>query len=186
MPFAGSNKKQYLCTVKRIEYICPIDYVRGNISGRQSIEYAGGTAYDAIATGESVSSGNYQPRIVAAVRRLYDPTRIKYFSVRTRTTVNMSAGMRRSMAILGGAGALYAVLVSDKTAAIYLDCVAACPKGWTLRSFVMPLLMSGLSAKSAQIAIADGINISNPWVYTGTQTLVVDPSIINKFNSVLS
>ena len=163
----------------------PVDYVRGNISGRQNIEYNGGDAYD-IADGDRVTSNNYQPRMIAAVRDLYSPRRIKYFSIRTRTTVNMTARMRRNLAEMGGAGALFASLITHKDAAIYAQCVAACPKGMPLRMFIMPLLRVGLAAKNSNIYIADGVNIVNPWVSSDTPNVPVSTAILDKFNSELS
>ena len=171
--------------MKRIEYICPVDYIRGNISGRQDIEYNGGSAY-ALADGDRVSAGNYQPRLVAAVRHLHRRDQSKYFSVRTRSTVNMTARMRENLALMGGVGALFAALLNNKTATIYAQCVAACPKGWTLRQFITPLIRQGLTAKDEYIAIADGVSITNPWIHTGAQTLTIAQAIIDKFSDVLS
>lgn len=94
--------------------------------------------------------------------------------------------MRHNLALMGGVGALFAALLSDKTAQIYIDCLSACPIDWTLRQFVTPKLRAGLSAKTDTITIADGVTITNPWVHTGTQTLTLSPDIINKFNSELS
>ena len=171
--------------MKRIGYISPIEYVSGNISGRQDLEYNGGAAYD-IAAGSRASADDYAPRVVACVRDLYGKRMMKYFAVRTRSTVNMTARMRHNLALMGGVGAIFAALLSDKTAQIYIDCLSACPKDWTLRQFVTPKLRAGLSAKTDTITIADGVTITNPWVHTGTQTITLSPDIINKFNSELS
>lgn len=175
----------YLCGVKRIGYISPIEYVSGNISGRQVLDYDGGAAYD-IATGSRKSADDYEPRVIACVRDLYGKHQIKYFVVRTRTTVNMTARMRNNLALMGGVGALFAALLSDKTAQIYVDCLTSCPVNMTLRQFVTPKLRAGLAAKMDTITIAEGVTITNPWVHTGTQTLTISPDIINKFNSELS
>ena len=94
--------------------------------------------------------------------------------------------MRHNLALMGGVGALFAALLSDKTAQIYYDCVEVCPDDKTLRQFVTPKLRAGLSAKTDTITIADGVTITNPWVHTGTQTLTISPDIINKFNTELS
>lgn len=163
----------------------PIDYLRGNISGRQDIEYNGADAYS-LADGEVVSADDYQPRLVTKVARLGRPNMMRFFQVRTRTSVNMSAAMRSNLALMGGAGALFAALCRDKTAQIYTDCVRVCPRGETLRSFIVPLLRAGLAAKQSSITIADGVVITNPWIYSGTQTLNVPASVISKFAGVLS
>lgn len=159
--------------------------MRGNISGKQSIEYNGGDAYS-IPAGQKVPADTYSPRLIAKVLRAPYSTRIKYFQVRTRTTVNMTTKMRFNLALMGGSGALFAALVSDKTTEIYTSCVNACPKGYTLRAFMFPLLRAGLAAKDSTIVIASGVFITNPWVYNGTQTLQLPANIISKFQNELS
>lgn len=171
--------------MKRIEYICPIDCIHGNISGRQDIEYDGADAYS-ILDGSKVSSNNYQARLIAAGRSAFGGYKLRYFSVRTRTSVNMTARMRSNLALMGGSGALFASLISDKTSAIYAQCVAACPAKMPLRMFIVPLLRSGLAAKNANIVIADNVSIVNPWVSSATPNVPVSSAILDKFNSELS
>lgn len=124
--------------------------------------------------------------MIAAVRGLYKPRRIKYFQVRTRTTMNMTAGARETMALMGGVGALYSSLVRNKSAEIYAQCVAACPVNMTLRAFVTRRLRAGLAAKNATIIIAAGVNIVNPWVSSAAPNVPVSNEILDKFSSVLS
>ena len=187
MLFAGSDKKQYLCSVKRIEYIAPIEYICGNISGRQQLTYTsgGGSGYDA-PSGVKTSALDYSPRMIARIRHINGRYLCKYFQVRTRTSVNMTAAYRRNLAIMGGAGALFASLVNHKSAQIYNDCVSACPANISLRAFVVPLIRSGLSAKSAHIQISDAVYIVNPWVSNDTPNVPVSAAIIDKFSSELS
>ena len=98
----------------------------------------------------------------------------------------MTTKMRESMAVMGGAGALFASLLADKSAPIYAQCVAAKPAELTLRAFVFPLLQSALTVKAANIAIADGVSIVNPWVSSDTPNVPVSADILDKFSSVLS
>lgn len=183
MTFAHLDKKQYLCTglMKRIEYILPIDYLRGSLSGTQLIEYNGARAYS-ISDNERVTADHYSPRLIAKVKGLHTHRRVKFYQVRTRTTVNMTTTARLSMALLGATGAIYAAIVSDKTAAIYDDCKRVCPKGISLRAFLFPILRAGLAAKTATIIIADGVIVTNPWINTGAQTVNIPANIITKFN----
>lgn len=162
----------------------PVDSMRGNISGRQDIEYDGADAYS-VRDGNRVTAANYQPRVVAKVMHDARPDRIKYFQVRTMTSINMTNGMRMTMALMGGAGAIYASLISDKTTHIYDDCVAACPKNMTLRQFVLPILRDGLRAKQPQIVIAPDVVIDNPWIYGGPVNVPVSQEIYDKFKRVL-
>lgn len=170
--------------MKRIEYIAPIDYIRGNISGRQDLKYSGGDAY-ALPANSRVSADSYQPRMIARVmrKRTYN---IKFFQVRTRTTVNMSAASRLNMALMGGTGALVGSLLSDKTSAIYQSCIALTPKGMTLRSFLSPIIRSGLAAKDPSFIVGSGVEIVNPWVSTATPNVPVAQTILDKFASELS
>lgn len=173
--------------MKRIEYISPVDYIRGNISGRQTLTYGEGetSAYGA-PSGEKTAANDYQPRMVAKVAHLYEPWRIKYFQVRTRSSINMTATMRHNLALMGGVGALVGSLLRHKESAIYAACLAACPKYCSVRQLVSPALRAGLDQKSAEIAIADGVSIVNPWVSSDTPNVPVSAEIIAKFSSELS
>lgn len=175
--------------MKRIAYIAPVDYIRGNISGRQSLTYSGASAYS-IPAGESVAADTYAPRLVAQVYGRFSPRMLRVFQVRTRTTVNMTARHKLNIAIMGGAGAIYASLVNHSDAQIYADIVAAKNaaniKGLTLRQFVMPLVMQGLRSKSAQIGIATGVYIVNPWISEENPNVPVSASILDKFRQELS
>lgn len=172
--------------MKSIEFMAPVHYMRGNLSGRQDIEYdeQGGEGYD-VPTGQKVAANNYQPRLIA--KRLHADTRNarSYFQVRTKTSINMTERKRRSLAVMGGAGALYAALISDKTSQIYNDCVNVCPQDVSLRSFIFPILMDGLTVKDPHITIAGNVYIVNPWASLDQPNVIVSQAIIDKFNSVL-
>lgn len=183
--FGHINPFLYLCSVKRIAYILPIKHLRGNISGRQEIGYDGHGAYD-IPAGDVVSAGNYQSRMVAKVLGVGTYAAMPYFQVRTRQTVNMTAAMKRNLALMGGSGAIYAAIVLDKTAPIYIDCKRVCPAKTTLRQFLVPILRDGLSDKLPVISVAENVTITNPWIYSGTQTVNIKPSVLAKFEDELS
>lgn len=164
----------------------PVKYMRGNISGRQGLEYDGSDAYS-IPTGETTPADVYQPRIVAKVLREPFIDRLNYFQVRTRSTVNMTENMKRNLALMGGTGAIFASIVSDKQSQLYIECVQVCPSGETLRGWMTPMIRQGLAAKDATISISEQISINNPWVTGGTGVTVNIPqAILEKFNSVLS
>lgn len=166
---------------KHIEFLPPVDYATGNISGRQALQYGeGGRAYEQ-QTGQRTESSNYEPRLIA--KRLHAHTRFarSYFQVRTKTTVNMTDNVRMNLAVMGGAGALFASLLRNKSAQIYLQCIAAKPKNYTLRQFVVPVLMAALSDKDETAVIASGIEIINPWVSFDTPNVPVTQSILDKF-----
>lgn len=169
---------------KLIEYMAPVDWLVGNLSGNQSKSYGeGNTAGYDVPDGEKESAVGYMPRLVA--KRIWR-TKRKYFQIRTKTSVNMTSGTRTTMAVMGGAGAMFASLIRNKSAQIYIDCKNACPYGETLRSFVFPKLRAGLTAKESSITITDGINIVNPWTSSETPNVQVSQAVLDKFSSVLS
>lgn len=173
--------------MKRIKYIAPVDWLRGSLSGRQQLTYteAQGRGYD-VPDGTTAAAENYQPRIVAKVLRDETYSRVLYYQVRTRSSVNMSAATRLNLALMGGVGALLSSLLRSKTSPIYSAIVAACPSDKTLRQFVSPRLRAGLAAGAANIEIATGITIVNPWKSSATPNVPVGAEILDKFNSVLS
>ncbi len=171
--------------MKRIQYMAPVDWMRGKLSGNQSLTYDTHSAYDT-PTGDVVAADNYQPRLIAKVRGMYTPRKIRYFQVRTRSTVNMTAAAKKNLALMGGVGALFGSLVSDKSSAIYITVSALCPKKMTLRAFLAPIIRAALAAKMTNIEIAEGVTIVNPWVSTETPNVPVSPVILNKFADELS
>lgn len=173
--------------MKRIAYMAPIDYMRGSLSGRQDIRYTANDVEGYYAPdGEITPANDYMPKLIAHYRS--DRNR-RFFCVRTRSSINMSARVRRTMALMGGAGAIYAAIVREKSSPIYIACVNDWKtngvKGSTLRMHVMRILIDGLDDYDATITIG-AANIVNPWVSSETPNVVIPQSIIDKFNSVLS
>lgn len=169
---------------KHIIYSMPVEAMGGSLSGRQIPDYgSGGVKAYALPIGTKADAVGYKPNFIA----LHNcKKRFNYFQVRTRFSVNVSAAVHHNMAIMGGAGALFAALLNNKSAQIYAQCVAATPKGKTLRAFVVPLLRQGLSDKSAQLPIADGVYIVNPWISSATPNVPVSSAVLDKFAGELS
>lgn len=187
--FVYSRLILYLCSVKRIAYIAPIDYIRGSLSGRQELKYNGGHAYD-IATGQKVAADTYMPRLIAKLYHAHTAGEFRAFQVRTRSTVNMTASNKISLAVMGGAGAIYAALLNNSSAPVYSDCIsawhAANIKGLEFRGYMMPKIMQGLRNKVASIVIAEGVEIVNPWISSSTPNVPVSSAILDRFSSQLS
>lgn len=156
--------------------------MRGSLSGEQSLTYDNTDAYS-VPDGEKVSADNYSPIFVAKVM---GEGRLKFYQVRTRSSVNMTAAYRKSIALLGGSGALFAALLRQKASNIYKACVRVCPKGATLRSFLVPIIRTGLEAKDEVIVVATGVEIVNPWTSQETPNVPVSAEILSKFSSELS
>lgn len=169
---------------KKIIYIAPVDALGGSLSGRQSLDYGAShsSAYN-VPTGDVEPANVYLPRLVA----MYCSKRNhRYFQIRTRHTINMTAAMRHNLAVMGGAGAIFAAVVRDKSAQLYNDCVQACPKDWSLRGWMVPIIRQGLARKDSSLVIADGVTISNPWNAGQGTTVNIEQAIIDKFAAELS
>lgn len=187
--FAYPQLNLYLCSVKRIAYIAPIDYIRGSLSGPQELKYNGGNAYD-LTAGQRVAADTYIPRLVAKLYHAHTAGEFRAFQIRTRNTVNMTASNKLSLAVMGGAGAIYAALLTNKSAQIYSECIsawhAANVTGLEFRGYMMPKIMQGLRNKVANIVITEGVEIVNPWISSSSPNVPVSSAILDKFSSQLS
>lgn len=173
---------------KRIEFIAPVESIRGNMSGRQDLVYAenDNKAFEA-PQGQVNYARNYTPRFVGA-KRASDGR--KYFSVRTKNGVNLSAKIMKAMALLGGTGAIYAAIVNSDTLRngvemVYLYLIdrtkqglsGGIPVDTTFRQYVSGVVRRALENKAQVITFAGGaavqpVNINNPWVDGGTGTAI--------------
>lgn len=151
---------------KRILYIMPIEWVRGSLSGAQTLTYGGVQAYD-VSTTAKISADSYRPTLVA--KRLARNGRL-FYQVRTRTSVHLSSIARMNLAVLGGAGAIFAALVN---------------RGDNVhRNLTFPVLMDMLRTKASG-AQCEGIAVDNPWRVQNPNVSIA-PAIISKFNNELS
>lgn len=167
----------------RIKYYFPVEWLSGNLSGRQFLAYGEDDAKAYACPDGANAATNYQPRVIAAIR---ERKNARYYMVRTRSTTNWTDISRLSVAALGGAGAIYSAIVRDKTSAIYKDFADVLPSSGagTLRKMIVPPLVAMLSQRLQSVTI-EGVTVTNPWVHTGTQTVTISQAIIDKFKSVL-
>ncbi len=184
--------------MKRIEFIAPVEAMRGNLSGNQVLEYPlnGNPAFFA-PSGKHYAT-NYQPRFIGAKRA---SNGLKYFSVKTKSAINKTAASTLSMAVLGAAGAMYAAIIADKSSELYQKLYTIFSHGVTkdgralsFREMVMSSLTYMLRNKEAYWEEVDvpPFYIKNPFV-TGTtpsQGTVYEVTISNdvlvKFWNVLA
>lgn len=175
--------------MKRIEFIAPVEAMRGNLSGAQNLKYPtqNNKAFES-PEGSVNYARNYSTRFIGA-KRASDG--LKYFAVKTKTATHITSSSLMAMALLGGAGAMYAALVRDKSSAIYNNIYAQ----WielnnigntkSFRRFVMDIFRQMLATKSSTITISGPrgpITINNPWVAdTQTTSMQVSNSILAKF-----
>ena len=167
------------CLMKRIEFIAPVEAVRGNLSGRQDLRYAenNNKAYESPA-GSVNYARNYTPRYVGAK---IAATGAKIFSVRTKNAVNMTPKAIKAMALLGGTGAIVGSLLAHKSGtpyqqvhALWQYAIATTPSyaGYSFRKFASEFIRPQLKAKAENITanIASiTVSFKNPW-FDGSQT----------------
>lgn len=180
--------------MKRIEFIAPVEAMRGNLSGAQNLQYPTDDqgAYEG-PVGSVNYARNYSPRFVGA-KRAKDG--YKYFSVRTKTANHLTAKAKKAMALLGGAGAMYANIVSNKSSQLYTSLYAQYLKFQemgdkrTFRAFMMDVLRRGLEQKLAVIVVSgplSPVSIDNPWnTQEATPNVQVAQAILVKFWSELA
>lgn len=181
--------------MKRIEFIAPVEAIRGNISGAQKLQYAenNNPAYDG-PVGSVNYARNYSPRFIGA-KRAKDG--LKYFSVRTKTANHLTPKAKKAMALMGGTGAIIAAILRDKTTPLYVALYAQFLKlqeygsKKSFRKTLTDLILPALKAKQAVITLTGPnapVSFNNPWVSGGTASynVTISSAILVKFWSELA
>lgn len=185
--------------MKRIEFIAPVEAMRGNLSGNQSLKYAerNNPAWDAP---EGVQAArNYTPRYVGAK---ISATGKKTFSVRTKAVIGLTGKTREAMALLAGSAACF--LAASKTLTLINILQAAflaaksTDSSLTFRKWLQPIFYGMLASKQNYVQISavvggstSTVKIGNPWVapgpgVTGVTPLDISQDILVKFWEQLS
>lgn len=180
--------------MKRIEFLAPVEAMRGNLSGNQKLVYDGDKrAYD-VTGGGKVAAQNYDNRYIGAKRVR---TNLKYFSLKSKSTTDLGENSRLAMAAFGGACSLakYAlttlsILSSLQQIFIAKQLAKVIPATMKIRNWVQTEVYPMLKTSQASVTISEGetsVTINNPWITGGTGTDVTIPAdILAKFNSALS
>lgn len=97
---------------KRARFIAPVEVLQGNLSGKQDLKYPSNDnkAYEAPA-GVNYAS-NYTTRYIGAYRA---KDGLKYFAVKKRSAVKISASTKLNMALLGATQAIFANIMTDNS-----------------------------------------------------------------------
>lgn len=180
--------------MKRIEFIAPVEAMRGNLSGAQKLEYPTDNLGAYEGPTDSVNyARNYSPRFIGAK---IAKSGKKYFSVRLRTANHLTAKSKKAMALLGGAGSIYAALIKISAAKAEMDAVFAKAQEFgetrTFRQFwmaqVRQMLVAYAASKHVVVSGAE-ITIKNPWVNTNREvygSTTLDIAVVVKFWSMLA
>lgn len=174
--------------MKRIEFLAPVEAMRGNLSGAQNLKYPteNNKAFES-PEGSVNYACNYGTRFIGA-KRASDG--LKYFAVKTKTATHITPRSLQAMALLGGAGAMYAALVRDKASASYTGIYAQWvelqnvgnPK--TFRQYVMDNFRHALASKQSTVVFAGprpAVTVNNPWVSEQTADMSISREILTKF-----
>ena len=182
--------------MKRIEFIAPVEAIRGNLSGKQELVYAenDNPAYEA-PIGRQYAR-NYRPSFIGA-KRASDG--LKYFAVKTKSATGLTISSKKTMAVLGGAGALIAAILRDpaRKTALQLQLEyniqhGLVAEGTSLRKWMSEKVQNALRVKAEVIDFKAGagtteVKVNNPWVEGGTGTNVgVGEIVLSKFWGMLA
>lgn len=178
--------------MKRIEFIAPVESMRGNLSGAQKLEYPTDNlgAYEG-PMGSVNYARNYSPRFVGA--KIAKSGR-KYFAVRLRTANHLTAKSKKAMALLGGTGAVYAAILKEPTllAGIQAQYAALTEIGMqkSFRKYVTDVIRFGLASHADLFTFAGPatlVQVDNPWVTSAeTPNVSVSQRVLIKFWTELS
>lgn len=178
--------------MKRIEFIAPVEAMRGNLSGAQKLQYPTDNlgAYEG-PMGSVNYARNYSPRFVGAK---IAKSGKKYFSVRLRTANHLTAKSKKAMALLGGTGAIYAAILKSASllAGIQAQYNALVEVGLqkSFRKYVTDVIRQGLIEHAARFTFtgpASPVNVDNPWETTSADpNIEVSQAILVKFWSELA
>lgn len=164
--------------MKRIEFIAPVEAMRGNLSGKQELMYptADNKAYESPESQRNYAR-NYRPSFVGA-KRASDG--LKYFAVKTKSAVGMTAASKLAMAALGGAASMAAYFTkknSSQTARKMFESFKNARANElitqkSVRAWLTALFCEGLKKKAALInvpiidvngEVQETLHVDNPW-----------------------
>lgn len=155
--------------MRKIEFIAPVESMRGNLGSKQNLVYApnNNRAFDSI-EGQVNPALNYESRLIGAKGKR------NYFCVKTKSSVHLTQNSKAAMADFGGLGAVYAAIVRDKSSEIYIKINSIYQKGVeegqiivSFRKYVSRYIAYMLKDKLGEYTFTDGVNsisIGNPWV----------------------
>lgn len=175
--------------MKRIDFIAPVEAIRGNMSGRQVLQYAenDNPAFEAPDNKQNYAR-NYKPRFIGA--KVAASGKV-YFQVKTKSCSHKTARYRKQMSVMGGAGAIFASILRQKSSTLYANLETAYnnlpPEAVkpSFRKWIMDALIFALGTKSEHALLVSRettITINNPWLEdTQTTGAQITDAIIGKF-----
>lgn len=157
---------------KRIEFIAPVDSMRGNLSGSQDLVYAANDnkAYESPANRVNYAK-NYRTSYVGA-KRASDG--LKFFGVKTKTATHTTQAAMTAMALMGATGVLFNLFKEagargndQRWGQVVHNYENAFKKKYkSLRQYAMDVIRKALISKSATIVFGGPTvaTYQNPWI----------------------
>lgn len=170
---------------KRIEFLAPVESMRGNLSGSQDLVYAenGNRAYEAPA-GCTNYARNYNTRYIGNKR---SSDGLKYFGVKTKSATTTSPNAMLAMAAMGGAAAVYNAMKAaggTKWSQVQYNYNEGFKNIYkSLRQYAMNVIMQALRAKTENITFG-GPTVAiypNPWRTPQQEELNTGNRVLAKF-----
>lgn len=172
--------------MKRIEFIAPVEAMRGNLGSKQDLEYGanGEHAFESDANKTNYAK-NYQPRFIGAkVSR----TGLKYFAVKVKSAVKTTAAWLLQCALMGATAAIYGVVIANASLRVQLGAefknAQAAGYTATFHKWVTNAIRSALAAKSATIAVSgptQTITLGNNPFSTAETAIEISNDLLVKF-----
>lgn len=176
--------------MKRIEFIAPVEAMRGNLSGKQSKLVYNPNNNPAWGANDNERSYalNYQPSFIGAKRS----NGLKYFQVKTKSAVTMTSAMREQCALLAAQSRVSYIIqhTIEGLADVQAQYDASQYKalGWTFNRYLQTFIRAGLSGKSPAFffnaAGYSSVIYNNPFTKAtipGAIPINLDPGILVKF-----
>lgn len=133
--------------MRRIEFLAPVEAMRGNLSGNQNLLYPtqDNTAWLAPSDRRNYAT-NYGTRYIGAKRAA---TGKKFFAVKTKSAVNMSPKMRKNMAVLSVGSVAANIIMTDlSTLTTLQELFYNSPErlqGWTFKRWISVYTREGFA-----------------------------------------
>ena len=157
---------------KRIEFIAPVDSMRGNLSGSQDLVYAANDnkAYESPANQVNYAK-NYRTSYVGA-KRASDG--LKFFGVKTKTATHTTQAAMTAMALMGATGVLFNLFKEagargndQRWGQVVYNYENSFKKQYkSLRQYAMDVIRKALVAKKETIVFGGPTvaTYQNPWI----------------------
>ena len=135
--------------MRRIEFLAPVEAMRGNLSGSQRLTYPtqNNRAWDSPSNKRNYST-NYSTRYIGSKRAMNGK---KFFSVKTKTAVTMSPKMREQQAVLSVGSVMANLIMADLRTLVRLqELFKISPEisqGWSFKRWISVYTRNGLKNK---------------------------------------